>query len=120
MERIFLTLKMDLTNDAPEGAGWYLEASTDGQRLMPSMSITQEAAYNLATDFYRVMQESEHELPGFTPQQLVQSGNNLIRTALEQQLHYAEEQAARIASLRKRLAHMPTIPPSTPNASLGG
>lgn len=103
MERLFLSLTLDLTDNAPEGAGWYLDFISDGGRIGDPIPITEEDAKRLAHSFHNAM----HAVPG--PQeppvfQLVDSGNQLIRQALEQQLKHAEQEAAKIAGLRKRLA----------------
>src|ERR1700752_1832686 len=78
MERIFITLALDLTDTAPETPGWYLNVVQDGQRLMEPMPIPPETAYRLGQDIQSAMQDSRHELPNFLVSALVQAGNSFI------------------------------------------
>jgi hypothetical protein len=103
MKNIVLTLRLDLTPEAANGAGWYIQGGVDGSLVMPPLFVESEAATKLAADFQVALQTTNGELPSVTPIQLVQSGNNLINEALKEQLRYAEEQASRIANLRRRL-----------------
>ena len=103
MDRIYLALAMDLTDTAPDGAGWYVDVIIDGKRVMDPLPIPPEAAYEVAQDIQRAMQASEHELPNIQLPQLVQSGSQGIYLALHKQLADAEEHASRINTLRKKL-----------------
>lgn len=107
MPNIFITLQLDLTKEAASGAGWYVRAAVDAQQAMPPTFITSEAASGLAGAFLTAMQSTDGELPQVTPPQLVESGNGLIKQALEDQLRYAEEQASRVGHLRRRLGIVP-------------
>lgn len=104
MQGFFLTLYMDLTPQAPEGPGWYLQATgTGGQepvRIIDPTYIAPEAAARLALSFDQGL--GQHEGP--SAHDIVGSGTSLIETALQDQLAYAEGQARRIATLRQRLA----------------
>lgn len=95
---------MDLTDDASEGAGWYLSMSIDDKLLMQPMPTSIETAYEFAQDFLNAMQRSTHELPNFSPIQVVQSGSNTIHARLKQQLAFAEEQASKIKTLREKIS----------------
>jgi hypothetical protein len=108
VERIELSLVMDLSDTSAEGAGWYLEIGMDGKALMAPMPVTIENAFVLANDFYRAMQTSPYEMPQFSPIQVVQSGSQQIQQTLQKQLEYAESQAAKIKTLRAKLAQTGT------------
>jgi hypothetical protein len=110
MEKMEITLKLDLSSQASKGAGWYIEATVDdtNQVISPTY-IETDAASGLAAGFVTALQSSD-ELPQIVPTQLVASGNNLIRAALENQLRFAEEHATRIPMLRKRLGQIPQPP----------
>ena len=107
MEQLFLTLRLDLSNEAPAGAGWYVQAVADKQLVISPTYVDTEAATILGQNFLAALQTSDAELPPIPPTQLVQSGNGLIKDALERQLRYAEDQAAKIANLRRRLGMIP-------------
>ena len=109
MERLYFSLVLDLTDTAPEGAGWYLDFITDGTRLGKPIYVDPDIAERMAHAFYGALEGVPN--PQKPPlYQLVQSGNQLIRQALEAQLKQAENQAARIAGLRQKLALAPPKP----------
>jgi hypothetical protein len=107
MERIYIALALDLTDQAPDGAGWYIDIFMDGKRLMAPMLVSANTAYELSQDFADAMQESPSELPSFSVMQIVQSGNQQIYDAIKRQLEEAEEAASKIAHLRRQLATAP-------------
>lgn len=111
MEQMEITLKLDLSQSAPRGAGWYVQATADdsNQFIAPTY-IETDAASGLAQAFVVALQSTDGELPQYLPTTLVQSGNNLIKAALEQQLHVAEEWASKIKMLRQRLGKLPEPP----------
>lgn len=110
MEQMEITLKLDLSSGATKGAGWYIQATVDNtNQVIEPTFIETDAARGLAAGFVTALQSAD-ELPQIMPTELVNSGNNLIRAALEAQLRFAEEQAARIKHLRQRLGVVPTPP----------
>lgn len=116
MEQMEITLKLDLSPTAEKGAGWYIQATVDQEnRVIESTYIETTAANGLANAFVTALQSTDAELPQIMPTQLVASGNNLIKAALEEQLRFAEAQAAKIKMLRQRLGIIPQ--PPTQNGS---
>lgn len=107
MENVFITLRLDLSNEASNGAGWYVQAVADANPVIEPTYIETDAASALAGAFLTALQTTDGELPQITPPHLVQSGNALITTTLQKQLEYAEEQAAKVAKLRRRLGIIP-------------
>src|ERR1700756_728806 len=99
MERLAITLTMDLTDEASEGAGWYISMFTDQGYMSPPIPVSNEIAASLGITFDAALKESRMDLPQIMPSQLVKSGDNLIRKALEDQLKHAESEAAKIAAL---------------------
>lgn len=107
MDNLYITLRMDMTAQAPEGPGWYIDATDKSQRMIPLTSISTEAAQELAGAFQRALESTEGELPQITIPHLAQSASGLMRQALEKQLKFAEEQAAKIVTIRRKLALVP-------------
>jgi hypothetical protein len=104
---------MDLSDTSSEGAGWYVEIKIDDKSLMDPMPISIENAFVMGNDFYTAMQSSPYEMPAFSTTQVVQSGSAQIQQRLQQQLAFAEKQAAMIKTLRTKLAQTGTQPPPT-------
>jgi hypothetical protein len=101
----YLTLYLDLTELAADGAGWYIGASLDGQQVMTPVAIEPDAALKLSMAIQSTIEGSESEIPSPSPAQIVLSGNGLIRSALQAQLDYAENQARKVAKLKRRLKY---------------
>jgi hypothetical protein len=93
---------MNTRNDAPEGPGWYVHAFGDGKVIIPATRIATLTAETLGAAFEDALID-QHDLNAVSPNQLVNSGSNLIRAAIQQKLEYAEEQARQIAGLRRLL-----------------
>jgi hypothetical protein len=108
MKHIVLTLRLDLTPEASNGAGWYVQGAVDGNQVIQPLYIEATAALKLANEFQISLQTTDGELPSVSPVQLAQSGNGLINEALTEQLRYAEDQASRISNLRRRLGQVNT------------
>lgn len=100
MRDLYLTLRMNLDPAAAEGPGWYIVASGDTE-LIPYTRVAPAAAEIIAKAFQEVVLNvtTAH----VTPLQMVASGNNLIRQAVEEELRFAEAQAQRIKGLRTHL-----------------
>lgn len=107
MEQLTISLRLDLSNEASRGAGWYLGAVIDGTPVFHPVPISSEAAHSLSGALQTALQSSDDELPQVTIPQLVTSGERLVRQALETQLRYAEEQAKKVALLRRKLGQIP-------------
>ncbi len=106
MKQATITLYLNLTDEASHGAGWYVVASSDEGVLIKGIPVPPEAASGLAGAFLTALNASDEELPSTLPSQIVDAGNALIRQSLEAQLRTAEEAAAKIAMLRRKLAHI--------------
>lgn len=115
MEQMEITLKLDLSPTAPNGAGWYIQATVDSENQVIQPTYIDVGAANGLAQAFGVALQSAEELPQIMPTQLVASGNNLIKAALEEQLRFAEAQAAKIKTLRQRLGIIPQ--PPTQNGS---
>lgn len=98
-ENFWLTLHCDLTDLAPEGPGWYIYAAREGAPLIPLRRLTREQASKIARAFDTVVGEGA-EAP-VAPWQLMQSGDQLIRQAIDTQLEEAEAIAKKVAKLRR-------------------
>lgn len=107
MQHLLIALRLDLSKEAPNGAGWYLGAVIDGQPVIPPVPISSEAAHSLSGALQAALQSTDGEIPEVTFPQLVTSGERLVRAALEEQLRYAEEQAKKVALLRRKLGQAP-------------
>jgi hypothetical protein len=99
-ENFWLTLQIDLTDAAPEGPGWYVYAGRPGAALIPVRRVTKAQAGTIAFAFDGVLGQLGGELP-VAPHQLLESGNELIRQAIDAQLAQAEAMALKIAKLRE-------------------
>lgn len=115
MKDAYLTLRLNLSLDAPEGAGWYVYAIGDEQALLKPRRVGGVAAMELGEAFDQVATDSDD----LKPTAIVGSGNILITQTLQQQIEYAEGQARRIAQLRRTLAEetdtMQATPPKETN-----
>lgn len=103
MDRIHITLTVDLTNQPAEGPGWYLRTWHDDHAHREPITITNEQAERICAAIDFTINDSQSTLT-----KLAQSGNKLVYNALEQQLKEAEEQATKISGLRKRLSEFTT------------
>lgn len=93
-----------MVTDAPEGPGWYIYATRDGETtLIQPVKVAPAAAQVVAQSFDEVLRGVQIPV---TPTQLVESGSNLVRHAIQEQLREAEEAASRIKGLRQALASL--------------
>jgi hypothetical protein len=101
-----ITLWMNTAGHAPEGPGWYIYAGAmeDAQSkgFIAAKRIATATADDLAMSFENALQGQLVE-GDVTPTQLVASGSNLIRAAIQKQLDEAEDQARKIKHLRQLL-----------------
>ena len=97
MTVITASLFLDLRSEAPAGPGWYVFGS-----LKPdaAVEVAPEAALEILEAFNRILRPGTVE-----PRTLLTTGNQEIAAELHKQLEFAENQASRIAMLRKRLAN---------------
>lgn len=102
MKDVQLVLRMYLGDDAPEGPGWYVYASGENPLIAP-IKVAPQAADILAEAFERVVGAFPDATIHALPKQIVQSGNNLVRQKIRQELEFAEAQALRIKALRQSL-----------------
>lgn len=107
MKHFFLSLHMDLTESASDGAGWYLQVTTNEGVLLEPVSVSLEAAHQLASAAQTALQTTDGEIPSLTIPQLVKSASTLIENALAEQLQHAEEQASKITMLKRKLGQIP-------------
>jgi hypothetical protein len=98
-ENFWLTLQIDLTDSASEGPGWYVHAGRPGMALIPVRRITKAQAEAITTAFGAADRQNE-PFP-VAPSQLLESGNLLIKQAIDAQLEQAEAMALKIARLRE-------------------
>lgn len=112
MQRIWISLVMDLSDDASAGAGWYVRAQVDSNTAVEPTAISTESAYEAARAIQEALQSTDGELPQIPLPQLVESGSKLIRTALEDQIREYEAKAALIGPLRKKLGKITATDPS--------
>lgn len=106
VENFWLTLQCDLSKDAPDGPGWYIYAArSDGVALLPLRRVTKEQAGRVSDAIERIFDE-DAQPPPVLPRQLHESGNQLIRQAIDAQLEEAETIAKRVAKLRKLRAEI--------------
>jgi len=100
MDKLYITLTMDLTPRAPKGPGWYLYTIFDdkpvGEPVFLSETQVEQITGGIDVVVGGLGSDNYHNI--------AKSGNKLVYNALEQQLKEAEEQATRISSLRKRLS----------------
>jgi hypothetical protein len=89
-------------DDAPEGPGWYIHAFSDSNVIISPKRIATPTAETLGATFEDAL-KGQLEANAVSPNQLVNSGSNLVRAAIQQKLEYAEEQARQIAGLRRLL-----------------
>jgi hypothetical protein len=96
---IVLALDIQIESNSPNGAGWYAQGIMDGKPVGELIYIPEDKAVAIAqlVNNEAVTSAQPH------PVELVMSGNQLIKQVLPQQLQYAEDQATRVAMLRKRL-----------------
>lgn len=104
MKDISLILRMDLRPQAIEGPGWYVYA-LGAERQPPLISAVKvaPAAANAIAETVETVLRGFPSPTGITATQLISSGNNLIRLAVQEQLKEAEAQASRIKGLRQAL-----------------
>jgi hypothetical protein len=93
-----LTIYVDLRPEAPEGPGWYIF----GTSIHKAFRVSEETAKHLAEEFATALRTVTSLK--FKYGEVVETGNKAIEAELVTQLAFAEEQASRIAMLRKRLA----------------
>jgi len=98
-QAFWITLHMDLSEESPDGPGWYLSASRPDAIFINPKRLTLEEISDLAIALDKI--PVQNDIP---PSQILYSGGNLINGAIRQQLAKAEAQALRIAKLRE-LAH---------------
>jgi len=103
---------MNTRDDAPEGPGWYVHAFGDGKVIIPAKRVATPTAETLGAAFHDAL-KGQLEANAVSPNQLVNSGSNLIRAAIQQKLEYAEEQARQIAGLRRLLQNETPDAPAT-------
>ena len=115
-----LSLWMNLAPDAPEGPGWYIGGAGvgvngDNQIFIPLSRVAPATAATLGVAFDDALQGTpkSHTVPNISPSQLVASGSNLIRAALQAQLDEAEEQAKKVKRLRLLLQNETPVTVST-------
>lgn len=104
MERLFISLVMDLTDEAPNGPAWYVRAVADGHPLMEPTEISPSTAYEATRAIQEALQSTEGELPPVSLPQIAESGSGLIRKALATALEKAERQVAMVPELKRKLA----------------
>ena len=108
MDDYALILRLDISDNAPEGAGWYVYATGTGANgeqvlLRKPRRISGRHAMTLAMTMQHGDEEPTQDSPGSLPSQIVQSGNAKILQRINEQIAYAEDQARRIGQLRRIL-----------------
>lgn len=97
--QFWLTLQLDLSKTAPDGPGWYAYAAREGAVIIQPQRLEKDSLEIMKDAFGATLESQE-----IAPSQIIESGENLIRQAIREQLQEAEAQALRIAKLRKLAA----------------
>lgn len=113
MTNISLTLTATGKTDGPEGfePGWTIRGwHSEGGLLIPNYPISNDQAAIIGQAYEDVIKSlTGIDNPGRTSAtEIIVSGSTMIKFALEEQLQFAEEQARRVAPLRKRLEEIAT------------
>lgn len=107
MDNPALILRLDLTDTAPDGPGWYLYATAQddegkGQILIHPVRVSGKAAVDLALRLQHVIGTASGN-DSMTPTQIIGTGNQKVIQRIKDQIAYAEKQAQRIGNLRRIL-----------------
>jgi hypothetical protein len=103
MKHLWFNLTMNLSDESPEGPGWYVYATrAEGVPdvpvgLIPAKRISLQQVQALATVLDACMKDKDIPV---LPSQIVESGNVLIGEAIDEQIVKAEEAAERVAKLK--------------------
>jgi hypothetical protein len=104
MDDYALVLRLDLSDSAPEGPGWYIYATQTvdgkGQILLTPERVSGRQAISIAVTMQQGL------TPGSTsmsPTQIVGTGNAKVVERLNEQIAQAEAAARRIGQLRRTL-----------------
>lgn len=105
MDDYALVLRLDITDQAPEGPGWYLYATgtgedNKGQLIRKPQRISGKHAVTLALQMQQGLSLTQNEM---SPSQIVQAGSQRVVQRINDQIAYAETQAKRIGQLRRIL-----------------
>lgn len=97
MISILLQLRDNIDDaEAFNGVGWYVKSILDG-KIQSAHYVDEQQALAIA----RTMMSQEDTSPNLV--EYVESGNNILKSALAEQLKLAEDMAVLIPKLRKRL-----------------
>lgn len=99
MDDYALVLRLDLSDSAPEGPGWYIYATEGNNLLRKPQRIAGRNALDLAARIQSSLAPSQE----MAPTQIIAAGNDKILQRIKDQIAYAEAQARRVGQLRRIL-----------------